>query len=394
MKEVILCKYGEIALKGANRRQFENLLLRSLRYRFSFFGKFEIYTVQSTIYIEPIQTEISMDVLFEEAKKVFGISMVNRAVEAEKDMDAILTALRALAPTYLANKKTFKIETKRSDKSFAYNSMQISAMAGEAVLEAVPHIAVDVHHPDVVLRIEIRDYKAYIASQSERAAGGMPIGSNGRSLLLLSGGIDSPVAGYMMAKRGVITEALHFESYPYTSERAKEKVFALAKKMARYCGDIQLHVISVTKIQEALRDCCDEDYFTILLRRFMMRLAQMTAERFGCDALTTGESLGQVASQTMRALAVTDSVVSIPVFRPCIGLDKEEIISVSRKIDTFETSILPYEDCCTVFTPRHPRTKPETAKVELQEAKLENYDELLRDAFSTLETVEIKNEIL
>ncbi len=394
MKEVILCKYGEIALKGANRRQFENLLLRSLRYRFSFFGKFEIYTVQSTIYIEPIQTEISMDVLFEEAKKVFGISMVNRAVEAEKDMDAILTALCALAPTYLANKKTFKIETKRSDKSFAYNSMQISAMAGEAVLEAVPHIAVDVHHPDVVLRIEIRDYKAYIASQSERAAGGMPIGSNGRSLLLLSGGIDSPVAGYMMAKRGVITEALHFESYPYTSERAKEKVFALAKKMARYCGDIQLHVISVTKIQEALRDCCDEDYFTILLRRFMMRLAQMTAERFGCDALTTGESLGQVASQTMRALAVTDSVVSIPVFRPCIGLDKEEIISVSRKIDTFETSILPYEDCCTVFTPRHPRTKPETAKVELQEAKLENYDELLRDAFSTLETVEIKNEIL
>ena len=394
MKEVILCKYGEIALKGANRRQFENLLLRSLRYRFSFFGKFEIYTVQSTIYIEPIQTEISMDVLFEEAKKVFGISMVNRAVEAEKDMDAILTVLRALAPTYLANKKTFKIETKRSDKSFAYNSMQISAMAGEAVLEAVPHIAVDVHHPDVVLRIEIRDYKAYIASQSERAAGGMPIGSNGRSLLLLSGGIDSPVAGYMMAKRGVITEALHFESYPYTSERAKEKVFALAKKMARYCGDIQLHVISVTKIQEALRDCCDEDYFTILLRRFMMRLAQMTAERFGCDALTTGESLGQVASQTMRALAVTDSVVSIPVLRPCIGLDKEEIISVSRKIDTFETSILPYEDCCTVFTPRHPRTKPETAKVELQEAKLENYDELLRDAFSTLETVEIKNEIL
>ena len=394
MKEVILCKYGEIALKGANRRQFENLLLRSLRYRFSFFGKFEIYTVQSTIYIEPIQTEISMDVLFEEAKKVFGISMVNRAVEAEKDMDAILTALCALAPTYLANKKTFKIETKRSDKSFAYNSMQISAMAGEAVLEAVPHIAVDVHHPDVVLRIEIRDYKAYIASQSERAAGGMPIGSNGRSLLLLSGGIDSPVAGYMMAKRGVITEALHIESYPYTSERAKEKVFALAKKMARYCGDIQLHVISVTKIQEALRDCCDEDYFTILLRRFMMRLAQMTAERFGCDALTTGESLGQVASQTMRALAVTDSVVSIPVFRPCIGLDKEEIISVSRKIDTFETSILPYEDCCTVFTPRHPRTKPETAKVELQEAKLENYDELLRDAFSTLETVEIKNEIL
>ena len=272
--------------------------------------------------------------------------------------------------------------------------MQISAMAGEAVLEAVPHSAVDVHHPEVVLRIEIRDYKAYIASQSERAAGGMPIGSNGRSLLLLSGGIDSPVAGYMMAKRGVITEALHFESYPYTSERAKEKVFALAKKMARYCGDIQLHVISVTKIQEALRDCCDEDYFTILLRRFMMRLAQMTAERFGCDALTTGESLGQVASQTMRALAVTDSVVSIPVFRPCIGLDKEEIISVSRKIDTFETSILPYEDCCTVFTPRHPRTKPEAAKVELQEAKLENYDELLRDAFSTLETVEIKNEIL
>ncbi|MBO4264688.1 MAG: tRNA 4-thiouridine(8) synthase ThiI [Clostridia bacterium] len=393
MKEVILCKFGEIALKGANRKQFENLLLRAVRYRFSHFGKFKIYSTQSTIYIDPQITDVPMDILFEEAKKIYGFSVVSRCVEVEKDMEKILKVVSDLAPTYLSDAKTFKIETKRSDKSFEKNSMEISMIAGGVVLDRMPQMRVDVHKPDVTIRIEIRDFYAYVTAGHERAAGGMPIGSNGKALLLLSGGIDSPVAGCMMAKRGVITEALHFESYPYTSERAKEKVISLAKKMARFCGDFKLHVISVTEIQEALRDNCEEDYFTILLRRFMMRLAEMTAKEYDCNALVTGESLGQVASQTMKALCTTDAVVSLPVFRPCIGMDKEEIITVSRKIDTFDISILPYEDCCTVFTPKHPRTKPEIYKVEAQEALLDDYNGLLARAFATLETIEIKNEI-
>ena len=390
MKEIILCKYGEIALKGANRNQFEKLLRDILKRRTEPYGKFKIYSVQSTVYIEPMDEYADVDGAYYAAKNTFGISAVSRAIIAEKDMAAILETVKTQFMPYIEDAHTFKVEAKRSDKKFPLTSPEISAEVGAAILEASGGSKrVDVHHPEVAVRVEIRDYAAYICAGQERAVGGMPIGSNGKGLLLLSGGIDSPVAGFMIAKRGVRLDAMHFESFPYTSERAREKVLALAEKLTAYTGDIHVHIISVTKIQEALRDNCEEDYFTLLLRRFMMRLSERTAEKFACDALITGESLGQVASQTMQALGVTNSVVSRPVFRPCIGMDKEEIIRISREIDTFETSILPYEDCCTVFTPRHPRTRPELCKVEREEAKVD-VKALEDEAFETLETVVIK----
>ncbi len=391
MKEIILCKYGEIALKGANRNHFEKLLRDILKRRTEPFGKFKIYSVQSTVYIEPLEEYADVEGAYIAAKNTFGISAVSRAIETEKDMGAILETVKTQFMPYIEEAKTFKVEAKRSDKKFPLKSPEISAEVGAAILEASGgHKRVDVHHPDVAVRVEIRDYAAYICAGQERAIGGMPIGSNGKGLLLLSGGIDSPVAGFMIAKRGVRLDAMHFESFPYTSERAREKVLALAEKLTAYTGDIHVHIISVTKIQEVLRDTCEEDYFTLLLRRFMMRLSERTAEKFACDALITGESLGQVASQTMQALGVTNSVVSRPVFRPCIGMDKEEIIRISREIDTFETSILPYEDCCTVFTPRHPRTRPELWKVEREEEKVD-VKALEDEAFATLETVVIKH---
>ena len=391
MKEIILCKYGEIALKGANRNHFEKLLRDILKRRTEPFGKFKIYSVQSTVYIEPLEEYADVEGAYIAAKNTFGISAVSRAIETEKDIGAILETVKTQFMHYIEDAKTFKVEAKRSDKKFPLKSPEISAEVGAAILEASGgHKRVDVHHPDVAVRVEIRDYAAYICAGQERAIGGMPIGSNGKGLLLLSGGIDSPVAGFMIAKRGVRLDAMHFESFPYTSERAREKVLALAEKLTAYTGDIHVHIISVTKIQEVLRDTCEEDYFTLLLRRFMMRLSERTAEKFACDALITGESLGQVASQTMQALGVTNSVVSRPVFRPCIGMDKEEIIRISREIDTFETSILPYEDCCTVFTPRHPRTRPELWKVEREEEKVD-VKALEDEAFATLETVVIKH---
>lgn len=391
MKEIILCKYGEIALKGANRNHFEKLLRDILKRRTEPFGKFKIYSVQSTVYIEPMEEYADVDGAYIAAKNTFGISAVSRAIETEKDMGAILETVKTQFMPYIEDAKTFKVEAKRSDKKFPLKSPEISAEVGAAILEASGgRKRVDVHHPEVAVRVEIRDYAAYICAGQERAIGGMPIGSNGKGLLLLSGGIDSPVAGFMIAKRGVRLDAMHFESFPYTSERAREKVLDLAEKLTAYTGDIHVHIISVTKIQEVLRDTCEEDYFTLLLRRFMMRLSERTAEKFACDALITGESLGQVASQTMQALGVTNSVVSRPVFRPCIGMDKEEIIRISREIDTFETSILPYEDCCTVFTPRHPRTRPELWKVEREEEKVD-VKALEDEAFETLETVVIKH---
>ncbi len=391
MKEIILCKFGEIALKGANRSHFEQLLRNILKKRTEPFGRFKIYSVQSTVYIEPLDEFADVDGAYITAKNTFGISAVSRAIETEKNMEKILETVKEQFMPYIADAKTFKVEAKRSDKKFPLKSPEISAEVGAAILEASGgHKRVDVHHPEVAVRVEIRDYAAYICAGQERAIGGMPTGSSGKGLLLLSGGIDSPVAGFMIAKRGVKLDAMHFESFPYTSERAREKVLALAEKLTAYTGDIHVHIISVTKIQEALRDTCDEDYFTLLLRRFMMRLSERTAAKYDCDALITGESLGQVASQTMQALAVTNSVVERPVFRPCIGMDKEEIIRISREIDTFETSILPYEDCCTVFTPRHPRTKPELAKVIREEEKLD-WKALEDEAFETLNTVVIKH---
>ncbi|MBQ8344715.1 MAG: tRNA 4-thiouridine(8) synthase ThiI [Clostridia bacterium] len=388
MKEILLCKYGEIVLKGANRKYFEDMLCREMKKRAAAYGSFDVYRAQSTIYIEPCDEDADMDGMFRAASKVFGIVAIARAAVCEKNIEDISRVAAAYIPSFLQGKKTFKVEAKRSDKTFPLDSMELSREIGGVILDTVPSIRVDVHNPDVVVKVEVREYGAYVSAGQFKGAGGMPIGTNGRGLLLLSGGIDSPVAGYMMAERGVTLEALHFESFPYTSERAREKVLDLAKIVSEYSGDIYVHIVSLTHIQEELVKHCDEDYFTLLLRRYMMTIAQRVAEIKKCSALITGESLGQVASQTMQALGVTDAAVTLPVFRPCIGMDKEEIVQIARKIDTFETSIQPYEDCCTVFTPKHPRTKPELAKVLVQENKLD-FNALVEEAMGTLYTIHI-----
>ena len=385
MKEVILCKYGEIILKGANRATFETSLVKELRRRASPHGTFKIYFRQSTIYIEPQDDFCDMDAMYTTARHTFGIVGVTRCAVCEKNMDSILATVREYLPEKLEGKRTFKVEAKRSDKRFPLKSPEISAEVGGVILSMVRGIRVDVHNPDVTVGVEVRDEYAYVRAAQESGAGGLPIRSAGRGLLLLSGGIDSPVAGCLMAKRGMEIEALHFDSFPYTSERALEKVMTLAEEMCEFCSRIHVHTISLTHIQEAIRDNCDEDYFTLLLRVFMMRLAERCAREYDCHALVTGESLGQVASQTLKAIAVTDSVVNIPVFRPCIGLDKNEIVIYARFFGTFETSILPFEDCCTVFTPRHPKTQPKLEGVMAELAKLP-VEELLEDASQTLRT--------
>ena len=389
MKEIILCKYGEIVLKGANRKYFEDTLVKEMRYRASNFGKFSITNIQSTMTIEPQDDFCDLDGMFESAKRLFGIAAVSRAAVAEKSMEDLMAIAKSYIPAFLEGKRTFKVEAKRSDKTFPLSSPEISREVGGAILSAMPRMRVDVHHPDVTVRVEVRERAAYIHAGQELGAGGLPVGTNGKGLLLLSGGIDSPVAGWMMAKRGVRLEAVYFESIPYTSEQARQKVLDLAALVARWAGSIMVHVVSLTKIQEELVRNCDEDYFTLLLRRYMMQIANMVAEKQGCQALITGESLGQVASQTMHALNVTNAIAKYPVFRPVIGMDKEEIVQIARRIDTFETSILPFEDCCTVFTPRHPKTKPVLEKVEEQERKLP-FDELCREAFESAQTFYIK----
>ena len=389
MKEVLLCKYGELILKGANRSYFENLLLKELKTRIRRAGSFDIYKAQSTIYIEPLDDSCDLDLALEYAKKVFGIVTIDRACVAGKNMDAIFRAAKEYLPQFLTGAKTFRADARRADKTFPLKSPELAGEIGAAVLEAMPRLKVDLDHPDVTVRVEIRERGAYIHAGQIKGAGGMPLGSSGKGLLLLSGGIDSPVAGFMMAKRGVTLEALHFESFPYTSERAREKVLELARLLCEYTTHIKVHVISLTHIQEELVKSCDEEYFTLLLRRFMMTLADRVARRNKCGALITGESLAQVASQTMRAIAVTDSCADMPVFRPCIGLDKEEIITIARRIGTFETSILPYEDCCTVFTPRHPKTRPEPEKVLAEQNKVD-FKALCDEAFETLNTYDIR----
>jgi len=385
-EEVILCKFGEIVLKGANRQNFESSLVKELRRRASPYGTFKIYVKQSTIFVEPQTPDCDMDGMYAVAKKVFGIVGVNRAAVCDKNMDAIRDLARRYLPEKLLGKRTFKVDAKRADKKFPLKSPEISAEIGGVVLSAVRGIKVDVRDPEVTVTVEVRDEHAYIRAGQEPGAGGLPLRSAGRGLLLLSGGIDSPVAGCMMAKRGMEIEALHFESFPYTSERAREKVMQLAEEMCEFCAKIHVHVISLTHVQEEIRDRCNEDYFTLILRIFMMRLAERCARDYKCGALITGESLGQVASQTLAAIGVTDSVVSIPVFRPCIGLDKSEIVLEARKYGTFETSILPFEDCCTVFTPRHPRTQPKLEDVMAEVAKLD-MDALLEEAYASMYTV-------
>ncbi|MBQ7321429.1 MAG: tRNA 4-thiouridine(8) synthase ThiI [Clostridia bacterium] len=389
MQEILLCKYGEIILKGANRRTFEDQLTKELRIRASRHGHFEIRRAQSTVFIEPKDETADLEGMFDAARKVFGIVAVGRAAVAEKNMESIEEVTRAYIPAFLRDKKTFKVEAKRSDKAFALGSPEISREIGGVILSCCPWLRVDVHNPEVTVRVEVREHNAYIHAGQFKGAGGLPVGTNGKGLLLLSGGIDSPVAGYMMAKRGVRLDAIHFESFPYTSERAREKVLELAKIVAQYSGPINVHIISLTHIQEELVRACEEDYFTLLLRRYMMALADKLAKDEECNALITGESLGQVASQTIQAIGVTDPMTSLPVFRPCIGMDKEEIITVSRHIGAFETSIQPYEDCCTVFTPRHPRTKPVLEKVIAQEEKLD-FNALVEEAYATRYLVRVR----
>ena len=392
MKEILLCKYGEIVLKGANRKYFEDMLCREMKKRAKAYGNFDVYRSQSTIYIEPLDDFADFEGVCSAASKVFGIVALSRAAVCDKDMDSIRKTAREYIPAFLDGKKTFKVESKRSDKTFPLDSMELSREIGGEILSVCPKIAVDVHDPDVVVRVEVREYGAYVSAGRIKGAGGMPIGTNGRGLLLLSGGIDSPVAGYMMAKRGLKIEAVHFESFPYTSEKAREKVLDLANQVAVYAGDIYVHVVSLTHIQEELVKACEEDYFTLLLRRYMMTIAEKIAKQHGCGTLITGESLGQVASQTMKAIEVTDHAVKeTPVFRPCIGMDKEEIVQIARKIGTFETSILPFEDCCTVFTPKHPKTRPELEKVLVEERKLD-FDALVNEALESVETVHIVAE--
>ncbi len=386
MKEVILCKYGEIILKGANKSQFESILLREVRRRAAHVGQFEVSYAQSTVCIAPLTDEEDMEEMFRQAKHVFGFVGITRAAVAEKTVEDICRVAAEYLPPYLAGARKLRVEAKRSDKKFPLKSPELAGEVGGAILSVMPHLKVDLTHPDVTVRVEVRDQYAYIHAGQEKGAGGIPLGSGGRGLLLLSGGIDSPVAGYMMARRGLALDALYFESIPYTSELAREKVFTLAKLMTEYCGKIRMHVISLTKIQEAIRDNCDEDYFTLLLRRFMVRLSCRMAEQCGAPALVTGESLGQVASQTLAAICVTENASDRPILRPCIGMDKEEIVRTAREIGTFETSILPYEDCCTVFTPRHPKTQPVLEKVLEQEAKLD-YDALLEEAWLTRNTL-------
>ncbi len=369
----ILMKYGELILKGANKRTFEKLLLDRIKARMrALLGDdgFEFNCMQSTVYVTPLD-DGKVEEAYDDLKKIFGIVSVCIAYRAEKNIEDILGVACANIPRHIKKYSSFKVDARRSDKTFPMTSPEIMASVGGELSELCPEVRVDVVKPEVVVRVEIREKYAYIHAGSEHGAGGMPYLSNGRGLLLLSGGIDSPVAGYMLAKRGVEIDAIHFESFPYTSERAKEKVIALARKLTEYTDKVRIHFISLTEIQEAIRDKCEEDYFTLILRRFMMPIAERVARRYGAEALITGESIGQVASQTMSALAVTDSTVNIPVFRPLIGMDKEEIVEIARRIDTFETSILPFEDCCTVFTPRHPRTKPVLEKVVRAEAPLD-----------------------
>lgn len=388
MNEVIMAKYGEIALKGLNKNTFEDILVRNIKRRFKKLGSFEITRNQSTIYIKPLE-EVDIDKTVDVLKTVFGIAAIQRAAVLPKDFDEIVKEGMPYLEEALSSAKTFKVGAKRSDKKFPLKSPDIQRELGAAILEAYPHLTVDVHDPDVTVMCEIRDTNAYLSAARIMGAGGIPVGSSGQALLLLSGGIDSPVAAYMMAKRGINVDAIHFQSPPYTSERALMKVESLCEELVPYCGNIRFYCVPFTEIQEALRDNCPEEYFTVIMRRLMMKIANHFCRENEYKALITGESVGQVASQTIMALGCTDRVAEVPVFRPVIGMDKREIVEIARKIGTFETSTLPYEDCCTVFTPKHPRTKPIIEEVEAAEAAFD-FAPLLEKAIRETEIKDFK----
>lgn len=389
MNEIFLLKLGEVVLKGTNKRQFENRLRQNIRRRMKQYGNFDVYIMQSTVYVEPMDTEADVEGAWEACKSIFGLVSLCRCRPCEKSLDSIFNAVEEYLGDDLDCAKSFKVESKRSDKAFPMTSIAISQEIGGRLAEAHPDCLVDVHHPDYTVYVEIRDLAAYVHGPAEPGAGGLPTGVGGRAMCLLSGGIDSPVAAYMMAKRGMEIESVHFFSYPYTSQLAKDKVLELARLVTKYSGRMTVNIVNFTQIQEAIRDNCPEEFFTLIMRRFMMEISQKIAKQDGCGALITGENLGQVASQTMEAMTVTGAVVDIPIFMPLIGMDKEEIVTISRKIGTLDTSILPYEDCCTVFTPRHPKTKPTLGQVLHAERNLDR-EALITMALENIERYSVK----
>ena len=388
MKEIFLLKLGEVVLKGANKRQFEGRLRQNIRRRMKPYGNFDVYLMQSTVYVEPMDEEADVEGAWEACHAVFGLVSLCRCRPCEKNVDAIFAAIENYLGDELDCAKSFKVESKRSDKGFPMTSIQLSQEIGGRLAEAHPGVEVDVHHPEYTVNVEVRDLAAYVHGPAEPGAGGLPTGVGGRAMSLLSGGIDSPVASYMIAKRGVEIEAVHFFSYPYTSQLAKDKVIELARLVTKYSGKMTVNVVSFTEIQETIRDNCPEEFFTLIMRRFMMEIAMRLAKNDGCGALVTGENLGQVASQTMEAMAVTGAVVDIPIFMPLVGMDKKDIIAIAEKIGTLETSILPYEDCCTVFTPKHPKTKPTLGQVLHAEEKLD-WEALITKALESVEKIKV-----
>lgn len=386
MREVILLKLGEIALKGLNRRSFEEIMMKSIRRRLMSAGEFSVTSRQSTIYVEPLNDSADMDMAEERCAKVFGAVVYTRAGAAEKELAKIQERAEEYLREELELADTFKVECKRSDKKFPLKSPEIAAGVGAYLLEKYPHLQVDVHDPDVTVWVEVREEHAFVHADARPGAGGIPVGCGGKAAVLISGGLDSPVAAWTMAKRGVELTAIHFSSPPYTSELAHDKVVRLLRKVSEYSGRIKLITVELTRLQEEIRDRCPEELGTVILRRYMLRAAQAIAREEGCLALITGESLGQVASQTIQAIGCTDAVVSMPVFRPLIGSDKAEIVKTARKIDTYDISIEPYEDCCTIFTPKHPRTKPNLEMVERGEGAIDG-EALLREALEAVKTM-------
>jgi thiamine biosynthesis protein ThiI len=390
-QELLLLKLGEVVLKGLNRGAFQDRLISNVSRRIRPFGRFQVYTRQSTVYVEPRDAACDVPGACRACLKVFGIAAVVRAVPCDKSVDAIAETAKSYLCGAFAAAKSFKVESKRADKRFPMTSIQLSQAVGGLLAAAFPQVAVDVHTPDLTVYVEIREKAAYVHAPALSGAGGLPVGTGGRAVSLLSGGIDSPVASWMMARRGVWLEMVHFESPPYTSPQAREKVLSLAKLLIPWCGRLTVHIVPFTEIQEEIRRKCPEEYFTLIMRRFMMRLAQAVAKDCGAQALITGESLGQVASQTMAALGVTEDVVEVPVLRPLIGMDKVEIIRTARQIGTYDTSILPYEDCCTVFTPRHPCTRPQVDEVRAAESALD-VSALTERALEGVKTVRVRED--
>ncbi|MCH5210746.1 MAG: tRNA 4-thiouridine(8) synthase ThiI [Oscillospiraceae bacterium] len=389
MKEIILAKYGEIILKGGNRSRFENILMSNIKNALRNVADTKLRLAQATVYVD-VEDENKIDLVMERLAKVFGIVAIARAAVCEKDIEEIKATAKEYLKNDLTDGKRFKVEAKRSDKKFPFNSPEICREVGGYLDDEYPGIIVDVHNPDVTVKVEVRDYSAYVyAAQNKiQGQGGMPIGTGSKATLLLSGGIDSPVAGHMISKRGVEIDAVNFFSFPYTSERAKEKVIGLASIIAQYTSKINLYIVPFTEIQLQIRDKCPEEHMTLVMRRFMMRIAERLAMQHKSKALITGESVGQVASQTLAALDVTNSAVDMPILQPLIGMDKLEIINRAMEIGTYETSILPYEDCCTVFTPKHPTTNPKRENIEKSESKLDT-EALIEAALMNIEKIEV-----